>query len=133
MKIGVVVADFNKDMTHEMLRLVSEKAKADGHEVSVAHVAGVYDMPVVVKKLLERVDGVITLGVVLQGGTDHDLTVANNAAKKFVDLSCDSGKPVACGVIGPRVSREHALERVESYALHAYDALVQSFDALGDL
>ena len=44
MKIGVVVADFNKDMTHEMLRLVSEKAKADGHEVSVAHVAGVYDI-----------------------------------------------------------------------------------------
>jgi 6,7-dimethyl-8-ribityllumazine synthase len=133
MKIGVVVADFNKDMTHVMLQLVSDKAKGDHHEVVVAHVAGVYDMPVVVKKLLEQVDGVITLGVVLQGGTDHDLTVANNAAQKFVDLSCDSGKPVACGVIGPRVSREKALERVESYALHSYDALVQSLNTLRGL
>lgn len=133
--VGIVVADFNKDMTHEMLRLVQEKAGRDGTSVVVAHVSGVYDMPVVVQKLLknEKISGVITLGVVLQGGTNHDLTVADNAAKKFVDLSCASRKPVACGIIGPRVSREKALERVESYSVHAYDALIQSLHTLGGL
>lgn len=127
--LGVVVADYHPEMTHHMLDLVVSSAQLDGHFIAeVVHVAGVYDMPLAVQKLLgkKNIQGVITLGVVLQGGTQHDMIVAENAAKKFVDLSCHFDKPVTCGVIGPRVSRELAQERVEQYALHAYAALITS-------
>ena len=133
--LGIVVADFNADMTYEMLSLVQKEAEYEGNILEVVHVAGVYDMPLAVQTLLKksRIDGVLTLGVVLQGGTNHDVIVAENAAQKFVDLACQFEKPVTLGVIGPRVTREFALQRVEEYALHAYHALIQLLQELAKI
>lgn len=125
--LGIVVADFNKEMTHEMLRLVQEEVAREQHAiVEVAHAPGVYDIPLLVQLLLEKkeIDGVITLGVVLQGGTNHDVVVAENTARKIVDLACQFGKPVTLGIIGPRVNKQLAEERLESYAEHAYHAVI---------
>lgn len=125
--LGIVVADFNKEMTHKMLQFVQqEAAKEQQTIVEVAHAPGVYDIPLLVQLLLEKkeIDGVITLGVVLQGGTNHDVVVAENAGRKIADLSCQFGKPVTLGIIGPRVNKQLAEERLESYAEHAYHAVI---------
>lgn len=125
--LGIVVADFNKEMTLRMQALVEMFAEKDKHVIKiVAHAPGAYDIPLLAQLLLEKkeIDGVITLGVVLQGGTNHDVVVAENAARKLVDLACQYKKPVTLGIIGPRVSKQFAQERLESYAEHAYQAVV---------
>ncbi len=125
--IGIVVADFNKEITSLMLETAQKHAEASNATVSkIVHVTGVYDMPLAVKKLLQRddVDAVVTLGVVISGGTAHDAHVADNNARLCADLSLEYEKPVALSVIGHNVNRQQALERKESYARHGVDTVI---------
>lgn len=124
--IGIVVADFNSEITHEMLTIAEQRAKEKEMEIAhVVHVPGVFDMPLAVKKLLQKneVEGLVTLGVVLSGGTAHDAHVADNAARQISNLSLEFDKPVTLSIIGHNVSKQQALERYESYAKHGIDAL----------
>lgn len=122
MKLGIVVARFNEDMTQQMLDKAQEVAASLNIETTVKWVPGVYDMPLQVKKMLPSVDAVAILGVVKKGSTAHDKIVAENTARLAADLSLEFNKPVALGVIGHGVSLEVARERLNEYAERAVKA-----------
>jgi 6,7-dimethyl-8-ribityllumazine synthase len=127
-RLALVVAEFNYDVTQLMLQKAIDHAKFLGAEVVyVVKVPGVYDIPTVLRDLVmkEEVDAVATLGAVIQGATKHDEVVAHQAARKILDISVESGKPVALGIIGPGANRMQALERVEEYARRAVEAAVK--------
>jgi 6,7-dimethyl-8-ribityllumazine synthase len=127
-RLAFVVAEFNYDVTQFMLQKAIDHAKFLGAEVVyVVKVPGVYDIPTVLRDLVmkEEVDAVATLGAVIQGATKHDEVVAHQAARKILDISVESGKPVALGIIGPGANRMQALERVEEYARRAVEAAVK--------
>lgn len=114
--IGIVVSEFNFDITQMMLERA--KAHAEFLEVNVAKVMtvpGVFDMPLAVKRMVEdkNIDGVVTLGCVIEGETGHDEIVISNAARKIADLSVESGKPVSLGITGPKMTRLQAEDRIE--------------------
>jgi 6,7-dimethyl-8-ribityllumazine synthase len=126
-RLGFVVSEFNRDITYQMELLGKEHAqflKAD--VASVLYVPGVYDMPLAVRKLLRRddIDAVVTIGTVIQGDTGHDEIVAQNAARKLMDLSIEFDKPVTLGISGPKMSRADAHKRVD-YAKRAVEAAVK--------
>jgi len=132
-KLGVVCSEFNYNITHAMEERAAEHAKFLGVEVTkTIHVPGAFDMPLAVKKLLERkdVDAVVTLGAVLQGETGHDDIVAQNAARKIADLSLQYDKPVALGVSGPGQTRLQAEARIDEYAKRAVEAAVKLAERL---
>ncbi|MEM0463885.1 MAG: 6,7-dimethyl-8-ribityllumazine synthase [Pyrobaculum sp.] len=127
-RIAVVVSEFNYDVTQLMLQKALEHAKFLGAEVTyVVKVPGVYDIPTLLRDLVakEEVDAVVTLGAVIQGATKHDEVVAHQAARKILDISVESGKPITLGIIGPGANRMQALERVEEYAKRAVEAAVK--------
>ncbi|MCI4446773.1 MAG: 6,7-dimethyl-8-ribityllumazine synthase [Pyrobaculum sp.] len=127
-RLALVVAEFNYDITQLMLQKAIDHAKFLGAEVVyVVKVPGVYDIPAVLKDLVakEEVDAVATLGAVIQGATKHDEVVAQHAARKIMDISVESGKPITLGIIGPGANRLQALERVEEYARRAVEAAVK--------
>jgi len=127
-KLALVVAEFNYDITYLMLQKALEYAKFLGAEVTyIVKVPGVFDIPMVLKELTtkEEVDAVVTLGAVIQGATKHDEVVAQHAARKILDLAVESGKPITLGIIGPGANRIQALERVEEYARRAVEAAVK--------
>ena len=126
-KIGIVVSEFNYDITQMMLERAKEHAKFLEVEVAeVVHVPGVFDMPLAIKKLLENddIDGVVTLGAVIKGETTHDETVMAQASRKITDLSLDYDKPVSLGISGPGMSRMQAEERIER-ARNAVESVVK--------
>jgi len=134
-KIGAVVAEFNYDLTHMMLELAKEEAKIrDCEIVQVVKVPGVFDMPLAIKKLLEKkdIDTVITLGAVIEGATDHDQIVAQHASRKIADLSLEFEKPVSLGISGPGMTRLDAHKRVE-YGKRAVEAAVKMCDRLNEI
>ncbi len=129
MKIGIVVSEFNYDITSMMLERAKEHCKFLGVEVSeIVHVPGVFDMPLAIKDLLkkEEVDGVVTLGTVIKGETKHDETVISHAARKITDLSLEYEKPVSLGITGPGMSRLQAEERIER-AKDAVESVVKMY------
>lgn len=116
MKIGIVVSEFHYDITMMMLERAKEHAKFLGAEVTkVVQVPGVFDMPLAIRKLLEKedIDGVVTLGAVVEGETEHDDIVMGQASRKITDLAVEYGKPVGLGITGPGMSRLQAEERIE--------------------
>lgn len=126
-KIGAVVAEFNFDITSMMLELAKEHASfLDAEITEILMVPGVYDMPLAIKKMLEDkdVDAVITLGCVIEGDTDHDQIVVQQASRKITDLSLDYNKPVTLGISGPGMTRLEAHKRVE-YGKRAVEAAVK--------
>jgi 6,7-dimethyl-8-ribityllumazine synthase len=132
MKIGIVVADFNPEITHEMLRIAVAEAEKNNVQTTVVHVPGVFDMPLIIKKLLEKkdIEGVATIGAVISGGTAHDAHVAENAARQISNLSVEFNKPVTLSVIGHNVSKQQALERHKSYAQYGINALLELIETI---
>ncbi len=132
MKIGIVVSEFNWDITTLMLSRAEEEAKFLGVEVGkVVMVPGTFDIPLAVKKMLEirDLDGIVTLGCVIKGETDHDQIIMQNAARKIEDLSVEYSKPVSLGITGPGQTRLQAMARIEN-ARDAVDGLVKLIKAM---
>ncbi|WP_333638744.1 6,7-dimethyl-8-ribityllumazine synthase [Pyrobaculum aerophilum] len=127
-RLAIVVAEFNYDITQLMLQKAVEHAKFLGAEITyIVKTPGVYDIPMILKELVakEEVDAVATLGAVIQGATKHDELVATQAARKILDIAVESGKPITLGIIGHGANRIQALERVEEYARRAVEAAVK--------
>jgi 6,7-dimethyl-8-ribityllumazine synthase len=126
-KLGLVVAEFNRDITYMMEVLAKEHAEFLGAEISdKIRVPGVFDTPLAVKKILERgeVDAVVAVGAVIEGETEHDEVVAQHAARKIMDLSLEYNKPVTLGISGPGMGRIAAQKRIE-YAKRGVEAAVK--------
>ncbi|ENN96137.1 6,7-dimethyl-8-ribityllumazine synthase [Methanocaldococcus villosus KIN24-T80] len=126
-KLALVVAEFNRDITYMMEKLAEEHAEFLGAEIKYKlYVPGVFDMPLAIKKLLEKddVDAVVAIGCVIEGETEHDEIVVHNAARKIADLSVQYDKPVTLGISGPGMTRLQAHERVD-YAKRAVEAAVK--------
>jgi len=126
-KLGLVVAEFNRDITYMMEIEAEEHAKFLGAEViERSYVPGAYDMPLAIKKMLKdgNVDAVVTIGCVIEGSTGHDQIVVQHASRKIIDLSLEYEKPVALGISGPGMTRLEAQERVD-YARRAVESAVK--------
>jgi 6,7-dimethyl-8-ribityllumazine synthase len=134
MNIGIVVSEYNYDITMMMLQRAKEHAEFLGAKVTeVFKAPGTYDIPLAVKHLLlkDNIDGVATLGAVIKGETDHDDVIMNNAARKIMDLSVEYSKPVTLGISGPGETRLQAQVRIEG-AKDAIEGLVKMIKRLKD-
>jgi 6,7-dimethyl-8-ribityllumazine synthase len=126
-RVALVASEFNYDVTWMMVERAREEVAFLGASLGpVVKTPGVYDMPLAVKALFERgdVDAVVTLGAVIEGETDHDQVVMNQAARKLTDLSVEYGKPVGLGISGPGETRLQAQDRIEN-AANAVRAVVK--------
>jgi 6,7-dimethyl-8-ribityllumazine synthase len=116
MRIGIVVSEFNYDITMSMLERAKEQANFLGMEVGdIMAVPGVFDIPLAAKTLIrkEDIDGVVTIGAVLEGETEHDEHIMSQTTRKISDLSTEFEKPIGLGITGPGMTRLQAEERIE--------------------
>jgi 6,7-dimethyl-8-ribityllumazine synthase len=133
-RIGIVVSEFNYDITMMMLERAREHAEFLGARVvKVIKVPGVFDMGLAIKKLLQsmNIDGVVALGAVIEGETEHDEIVIQHASRKIADLALEYDKPVGLGITGPGMSRLQAEERIER-AKMAVESVIKLHKALED-
>ncbi|MGC8609885.1 MAG: 6,7-dimethyl-8-ribityllumazine synthase [Thermoplasmata archaeon] len=134
-KLGIVVSEYNFDITMIMLERAKVEAEFLGAEIShILYVPGTFEIPLGVKALLEKndVDAVVTLGAVIEGETEHDAIIMENAARKIEDLQVEYSKPVALGITGHGMTRLQAMERVEK-AREAVHSAVKMVNALRNL
>lgn len=126
--IGIVVSEFNYDLTYLMLQRALEHAEFLGARVTyVFRVPGAYDMPLAIKELLNKdeIDGVVTLGAIIQGETKHDEIVAQHVSRKITDLSLEYGKPVTLGISGPGMTRMQGAERIDEFSKRSVEAAMK--------
>lgn len=124
--IGIVVSEFNKDLTGRMLKKALDTCDENNVEAKVSAVPGAYDMPLVVKKMLmdKKIKGIATLGAVVKGETAHDEVITKDAARRLGRLSLEFNKPVSLGIVGHDAERHLAEARAEAYAERAVKAVL---------
>ena len=133
--VAIVASEYNYDITLMMLERAKEEFDFLGASLGpVVKTPGVYDMPLAVKVLFGRsdVDAVVALGAVIEGETNHDEVVMNQAARKLTDLSVEFGKPLGLGISGPGETRLQAQDRIEN-AGNAVRAVVKMVRRLREL
>jgi 6,7-dimethyl-8-ribityllumazine synthase len=134
-RVAIVASEFNYDVTLVMLERAKEELQFLGATLGpVVKTPGVFDMPLAVKVLYGRsdVDAVVALGAVIEGETQHDEVVMNQATRKLTDLSVEHGKPLGLGISGPGETRLQAQDRIENAAT-AVRAVVKMVRRLRDL
>ena len=135
-RVAIVVAEFNKDITDKMLLSAKNHAKKLQMQIkNVCHVPGTFDMPLVVEKLLKTqdIDAIITLGAVIKGETGHDVLIATNTARLLGDLSLKYQKPIALGITGPDMTVKQATNRVNTVPKRAVEAAYKMVTKLSEL
>jgi len=133
LKIGLVVAEFNREITEKMERGAEEHIKKLGHTVAKKFfVYGALDSPLAMQHLLKQndIDAVVVLGAVVTGDTDHDVVVVRVAEMGVVELTLKYGKPIGWGISGPKQTWDQADLRAEEYARRAVEAVVKIYSQM---
>lgn len=104
MKIAVVVADFNDTVTRQLKdgavnTLIKFGLSSD--QINAYHVPGAFEIPFTVKRLLAsgKFDGIMTLGAVIKGDTDHYDLICQNVTSAIMQLNLQGEVPVTFGLL----------------------------------
>lgn len=131
--LGIVVTEFNPDVSEAMLAAAHDEAAVLGIEiVTVSHVPGAYEIPLIADELLKDTDitSVVVLGFIERGETQHGEVMAHAVSSSLLDSAVKHQKAIGYGIIGPGASLEQADHRKEPYARAAVRAVVASTKAL---
>jgi len=113
LRIAIVVARFNEDVTRRLLRGAQEALKQNGVEdPDVYWVPGSLELPVTALALAEKGghDAIVCLGAVIRGETFHFEVVAMQSAAGLMQVQLDTGVPIAFGVLATE-DKDQALAR----------------------
>jgi 6,7-dimethyl-8-ribityllumazine synthase len=105
LRFAVCVGRFYEDLAERLLRGADagfELAGVGAENVAHVSVPGAYELPMAAKLLIggdSELAGVVCLGVVIRGETDHYDFVCAEAARGIQDVQLETGVPCGFGVI----------------------------------
>lgn len=104
LKVAIVVADFNATVTRQLMEgavATLEKFGVPTDQINVYHVPGAFEIPFISQRLLAtgQFDGIMTLGAVIKGETDHYDLICQNVASGIMNLNAQGKIPVTFGIL----------------------------------
>jgi 6,7-dimethyl-8-ribityllumazine synthase len=115
MRFGIVVSDWNKDVTWALLDGAVNTLKKHGtteENIVVKHVPGSFELTLGAQFLAEYddLDGVICLGCVIQGETPHFTYICQSVTQGITQLNLEYNIPFVFGVLTTE-NHQQALDR----------------------
>lgn len=103
-KIAIVVSKFNDLIVKQLLAGAQESLEMHGIDagnIDIIWVPGALEIPIVAKKIAQdqKYDGIVTLGAVIKGDTDHYDLVINGVANGVSQISLSTDVPIVFGVL----------------------------------
>ena len=123
LRISIVAGKFNLEITERLINGAEPYLESQGvasDSINTYWVPGAFEIPFACSTIAKNtnVDGIITLGAVVRGGTPHFEFVAGECARGVREVSIDTGVPIAFGVLTTD-TLEQALQRSDvSYVDH---------------
>ena len=110
--ILIITANFYEDISSNLtLGAITElKKKA---KVKKIIVPGVFEIPVIVAKNINKYDAFIALGCVIKGKTPHFKFISKSTINAIMYLSVEHKKPIGNGII-TCFNKKQAIERSKS-------------------
>lgn len=104
LKIGVVVSQFNSNITEPMLKgaletLLENKVKKEN--IKVIWVPGSFEIPLACQRLAKskKFDALVAIGCVIKGETDHFYYICNEVSRGIMNAMLNFNIPIGFGVL----------------------------------
>jgi 6,7-dimethyl-8-ribityllumazine synthase len=115
MRFGIVVSDWNREVTHSLLEgslTTLKKHGASESNIVVRHVPGSFELTLGAQFLAEYddLDAIICLGCVIQGETPHFSFICQGVTQGITQLNLEYNIPFIFGVL-TTLDHKQALER----------------------
>ena len=103
-KVGIVVADFNKDITASLLKSALVRAaeyKIADANIAVEHVAGAVEIPLVLQAMAQtkKYDVLLAIGCVIKGETPHFDYVCKFVTDGVLKVQLDESMSIGFGIL----------------------------------
>ena len=98
-KILIVSSNYYEEISNNLLKGASQELKNNNIDFDVLVAPGCFEIPFLISKNIKKYRGFIALGCVIRGETYHFNLIANECARKIIDISNNSLKPIGFGVL----------------------------------
>lgn len=104
MRFGIVVSDWNREVTHALLEGTIKTLKKHGatdNNIVIRHVPGSFELTLGAQFLAEYddLDAVICLGCIIQGETPHFSYICQGVTQGITQLNLEYNIPFVFGVL----------------------------------
>ena len=134
MKICIVTANYYPKISKNLIPGASNILKKNGiKNFKNISVPGIFEIPVIISKLINKYNGFIALGCVIKGKTPHFDLISASTINAIMHLSITYKKPIGNGII-TCLNKKQALERSGIYKKNkASEATKATLSVLGIL
>ena len=109
--ICLVVANYYPEISRSLIAAASKILKSQGiKNYKILKVPGVFEIPYVISKNINKYDGFIALGCVIKGQTPHFKFISTSTINAIMHISITNKKPISNGII-TCLSKRQALDR----------------------
>ena len=98
-KILIVSADYYKEISKNLVSSAKKRLLNKKIKVSLLNVPGVFEIPIAIRKNINKFDAFIALGCVIKGKTPHFNLICSTSFNAIMKLSITFNKPIGNGII----------------------------------
>ena len=98
-KILIINSNYYKDISKNLILNAKKILVKKKFKVSMFDVPGVYEIPIAIRKNINKFDGFVALGCVLKGQTPHFDLICASTFNAILSLSINFNKPIGNGII----------------------------------
>ena len=98
-KILIVNSNYYKDISANLVLNTRKKLLSVKSKVSILNIPGAFEIPIAIRKNIDKFDGFIALGCVIKGQTPHFDLLCSSLFNSILNLSIEYNKPIGNGVI----------------------------------
>ena len=98
-KVLIVSSNYYDKVSSNLIKGASEELNLNKIDFEVLHAPGCFEVPFLISKNIKQYIGFIALGCVIRGETYHFNLIANECARKIMDISNAYLKPIGFGIL----------------------------------
>ena len=98
-KVLIVISDYYEEIGKNLLKGALTELELNKITYDILFAPGCFEIPFLISKNITKYKGFIALGCVIRGETYHFELIANECARKIIDLSNENLKPIGFGVL----------------------------------
>jgi len=98
-KILIVISIYYEEIGKNLLKGSITELELNKIDYDIIYAPGCFEIPFLISKNIKKYKGFIALGCVIRGETYHFNLIANECARKIMEISNKSLKPIGFGIL----------------------------------
>ena len=98
-KVLIVISNYYEEIGKNLLEGSITELKLNNINHDILFAPGCFEIPFLISKNIKKYKGFIALGCVIRGETYHFELIANECARKIIDISNENLKPIGFGIL----------------------------------